>query len=332
QVVREGHTLHFGPARAPLRTGTIVTLRDAFFKWPVRRKAANEVTEMLRIKEQVARVALVNNSVAITVIDSAKSRQVVRATATGSITRSFAELFSSDKLSTARKLTFDFKQFRITGYLSPPSSTACHWSKEFQFVYVNRRCVRRLDFLQKAVNNAFAPCMTLLAGRGGADGQAVIRRVRDPNASSGQRQELFPVFVLNLECPADEVDITSEPDKTWVEFSKWPAARNACVAMLLAFLSHFPHAVPSTVLRDLRRAFQRNEGGETWVTASPPPPTRDASRASPEPAPSPSPSPMRLTAPDLGTFSEVAMPGAVESCAWMGKDPGWNMMGEEGGE
>lgn len=43
QVVREGHTLHFGPARAPLRTGTIVTLRDAFFKWPVRRKAANEV-------------------------------------------------------------------------------------------------------------------------------------------------------------------------------------------------------------------------------------------------------------------------------------------------
>lgn len=41
------------------------------------------------------------------------------------------------------------------------------------------------------------------------------------------------MFVLNLECPADEVDITSEPDKTWVEFSKWPAARNACVAMLL---------------------------------------------------------------------------------------------------
>lgn len=30
------------------------------------------------------------------------------------------------------QLTFEFKQFRITGYLSPPSSTACHWSKEFQ--------------------------------------------------------------------------------------------------------------------------------------------------------------------------------------------------------
>lgn len=26
-----------------MRMGTIVTLRDAFFKWPVRRKAANEV-------------------------------------------------------------------------------------------------------------------------------------------------------------------------------------------------------------------------------------------------------------------------------------------------
>lgn len=41
------------------------------------------------------------------------------------------------------------------------------------------------------------------------------------------------MFVMNLECPPDEVDITSEPDKTWVEFSNWPAARNACVAMLL---------------------------------------------------------------------------------------------------
>lgn len=40
---------------------------------------------------------------------------------------------------------------------------------------------------------------------------------------------------------------------------------------------------------------------------------------------------MRLTAPDLGTFSDVAM-GAVDSCAWMGKDPGSDMMGEEGGE
>lgn len=43
QVVREGQTQFFGPTRLPMRMGTIVTLRDAFFKWPVRRKAANEV-------------------------------------------------------------------------------------------------------------------------------------------------------------------------------------------------------------------------------------------------------------------------------------------------
>lgn len=43
QVVREGQTHFFGPTRLPVRMGTIVTLRDAFFKWPVRRKAANEV-------------------------------------------------------------------------------------------------------------------------------------------------------------------------------------------------------------------------------------------------------------------------------------------------
>lgn len=46
-------------------------------------------------------------------------------------------------------------------------------------------------------------------------------------------QELFPVFVLNIECPRKEVDIMVDPEKTWVEFSDWTAARNACVAMLL---------------------------------------------------------------------------------------------------
>ncbi|CAM9514075.1 unnamed protein product, partial [Ectocarpus sp. 13 AM-2016] len=329
KVVREGEVLHFGTSRAPVRTGTIVTLRDAFFKWPVRRKAANEVTEMTRIKDCVSRMALVNNSVAITVQDSAKSKVVVRATATGSATRTFAQVFSSDKLSLARKLAFNFKQFRITGYLSPPSSTACHWSKEFQLVYVNCKSVRRLDFLQKAVNAAFAPCMALLAGRGGADGQGVVRRVRNPNASSGQRQELFPVFVLNLECPRSEVDIMSDPEKTWVEFSDWAAARNACISMLLAFLSRFSHAVPSSVLRDLRRAFHKNEGGggDAWKPASPPPPPA-ARGASPDPGPSPSPPPMQLGTPDVGV-SPAGVGSPLESCVWMGRDREVGGIGEE---
>lgn len=38
----------------------------------------------------------------------------------------------SDRLYYKPQLTFDFMQFRLTGYLSPPSSSACHWSKEFQ--------------------------------------------------------------------------------------------------------------------------------------------------------------------------------------------------------
>lgn len=57
-----------------------------------------------------------------------------------------------------------------------------------QLVYVNRRSVRRLDFVQKTINMAYAPCLALLLGRGGADGYGVVKRNRDPNASSGQRQ------------------------------------------------------------------------------------------------------------------------------------------------
>lgn len=51
------------------------------------------------------------------------------------------------------------------------------------------------------------------------------------------------MFVLNIEVPKDQVDVMAEPDKTWVEFSDWPAARNACIAMLLVrscLLEAFP--------------------------------------------------------------------------------------------
>jgi len=135
------------------------------------------------------------------------------------------------------------------------------------------------------------------------------------------------VFVLNLECPHSEVDILMEADKNWVEFSDWAAAKSACIAMLLAFLPHFPHAVPNSVLRDLRREFHKNEGYEAWTTARAPPSPR---RASPEPALPPSPSPMRLGVPDLGMSSHATEGSPLDSCAWMGRDRDLSTVSKEG--
>lgn len=137
------------------------------------------------------------------------------------------------------------------------------------------------------------------------------------------------MFVLNLECPRKEVDVVVEAEKTWVEFSDWAAAKNACVAMLLAFLPHFPHAVPSSVLRDLRRAFHKNEGDEAWTTASPPPTARPKST---EPMSPPSPSPMRLGVPDVGTYYDVGVDSPLDSCAWMGRDRDSGTISKEGQE
>lgn len=137
------------------------------------------------------------------------------------------------------------------------------------------------------------------------------------------------MFVLNLECPRNEVDVMVDAEKTWVEFSDWAAARNACVAMLLAFLPHFSHAVPSSVLRDLRRAFHKNEGDEAWRMASPP---ATARRNSTEPTRSPSPSPMRLGTPDVGTYADVGVGSPLDSCSWMGRDRDVVTTSEEGKE
>lgn len=106
-----------------------------------------------------------------------------------------------------------------------------------------------------------------------------------------------------------------------MEFSDWASVKNACIAMLLAFLSHFRHAVPSSVLRDLRRAFHKHEGDGAWTMASPAPAV-DYSSAAPEP--SPSASPLRLSVPEVGGGSPMT------SCAWMGRDRESSRTGEVG--
>lgn len=90
-----------------------------------------------------------------------------------------------------------FHNFAIPALASTPLSHASFFPlPRLQFVYVNCKSIRRLDFLQKAINTAFAPCLALLRGRGGADGQGVVRRVRNPNESSGQRQVITLLIEL----------------------------------------------------------------------------------------------------------------------------------------
>ncbi|CAN0114970.1 unnamed protein product, partial [Ectocarpus sp. 12 AP-2014] len=89
------------------------------------------------------------------------------------------------------------------------------------------------------------------------------------------------------------------------------------------------HAVPSSVLRDLRRAFHKNEGGggDAWKPASPPPPPA-ARGASPDPGPSLSPPPMQLGTPDVGV-SPAGVGSPLKSCVWMGRDREVGGIGEE---
>lgn len=105
-----------------------------------------------------------------------------------------------------RPLLYLFLFCLLSFYADPaPSATTlrfvvwcCFLATVPQFVYVNCKSVRKLEFLQKTINSAFAPCLAHLCGRGGADGQGV-RRVRNSNASSGQKQ-VTPMIGLGNNC------------------------------------------------------------------------------------------------------------------------------------
>ncbi|CAM9664140.1 unnamed protein product, partial [Phaeothamnion confervicola] len=134
------------------------------------------------------------------------------------------QLFGEEKAAALHEVAHEHGGFRLAGYLSPPSTSACHWSRELQFVYLNGRWIRRLDFVHRAVNSAYAKCFNLLTAtrrwpdRGGGDAAAAAAA--------------YALFVLRLECAPDRCDVLVEPDKASVEFDDWLAAR-ACVAGLL---------------------------------------------------------------------------------------------------
>jgi len=167
--------------------GTEVTIRDLFFNVPARRKflRAHE-TEMGHITRLVTSYALARPQ--IRVVLESEERKLIDVVAVPSVRERAYQLFGEEFLRNLTEIRGDAGDFHIHGFVSQPHEQRTN--AYAQFFYVNRRMVRD-KVMVSAVRRAYAHIM--------------------PSSA-------YPVILLFVELPCDQIDVNVHPAKTEVRF------------------------------------------------------------------------------------------------------------------
>ncbi|MDM7997575.1 MAG: DNA mismatch repair endonuclease MutL [Acidobacteriota bacterium] len=167
--------------------GTEITVRDLFYNVPARRKfLKSNDTELGHIARLVTHYALVHPEIRFTL--ESEGRTLVDATAVAAIQERVYQLFGDGFLKNLSELSGRDGSATVTGFCSKPHEQRTNAYS--QFFYVNRRMVRD-KVLTSAVRQAYRNCIPASA---------------------------YPVVILFLELPYDEVDVNAHPAKTEIRF------------------------------------------------------------------------------------------------------------------
>lgn len=176
------------PASHPM--GTTVDVNNLFYNTPARRKFLKaERTEYKHVEDVVKRIALARFDVAFNFKHN--QRQVFSlpvATSNENKLQRLTRLINKEFIQSAVQLNFENAGLKLSGWLA--NAEYSRSQSDMQYFFVNGRMIRD-KVITHAVRQAFQD--TLYPGR-------------------------FPVYVLNLDMDADQVDVNVHPTKHEVRF------------------------------------------------------------------------------------------------------------------
>ncbi|KAG0033929.1 DNA mismatch repair protein [Podila clonocystis] len=207
--------------------GTTVSVRDLFYKFPVRQRYWSEATtvkmdfEVDRVKRAVETLALINPEVAFTLTNVAKSTKVFVCKKANLHQRIGCVLGQSLSLGLThiRSSTSTDAVYSLSGYIS----TQGHYNRSHQYVFLNNRPIMN-ESLPKTIVQLFQQSSFSKDSQQQLDMD--VRRSR----------ERHPVFVLMLRCPVAEYDICTDPSKVMVEFKDQERVMRVVRETVIAFL------------------------------------------------------------------------------------------------
>jgi DNA mismatch repair protein MutL len=212
--------------------GTEITVRDLFFNIPARKKfLRSRDTELGHITRLITHYALVHPEIRFTLESDA--RMLIDAIAVPDIKERISQIFGRDFVHNLAEFSGQTGSVKAHGFASRPHEQRTN--PYSQFLYVNRRMVRD-KVLMSAIRKAY--------------------RNRIPASA-------YPVIILFLEMPFDEVDVNAHPAKTEIRFRDQSVIHNLVSESLERVLienisiqpySHSPIAGPV-----LEQTFSRTE-------------------------------------------------------------------------
>lgn len=176
-------------------TGTTISVRDLFFNVPARRKfMRSEATENFHLMNLITHYALVNHETAFTVTNN--GREVLRLTPAKTRRERAFQIFGGDVLESFLNVEGG-NEFvaKVSGYVSAPRERRT--TRDAQYFFINGRFVRD-KVLSRAVSEGFRSVL--------------------PHG-------VYPVAVLFLDVPLEEVDVNVHPQKTEVRFRRTEAVK-----------------------------------------------------------------------------------------------------------
>ena len=226
---------------APHPRGTTIAVRDLFFNTPARRKfLRSEATETYHLTNLVTHYALAHPEIAFTLTNN--GRETLRVAPAKDLRERAYQVFGAQFLdsllevnnavSEPTETSFSLPQIaKVQGFVSAPRERRT--SRDAQFLFVNGRFVR-----------------DRLIGRALSEGYRSIL----PHG-------VYPVALLFIEVPLEEVDVNVHPAKTEVRFRRAAAVADTVRESVRSALTSAGYAA-TTEIRDSAPTAIESEIGE----------------------------------------------------------------------
>lgn len=199
----------------------------------------NLTLELEDVKSALVAIALSHPHVSVTLRNESSGEKLLQSVRSSSFKDAFLKLHNFDSSEWEESDILEINAYQDSFKLSGIISSVSYSNKSKQLVFVNKRWLKRSRLL-KLINHAFKESTMMRPEK-----QKIFRTESSPLKSKMPR---FPVFLIFLECPLKEVDMTFEPRKTEAEFENWSAVSAFIQDAIRDFLRHNCLVPPSALI------------------------------------------------------------------------------------
>lgn len=195
--------------------GTTVTVRDLFYATPARLKfLKSDNSENEACRQTLKRMALSFRKVSFSLYDN--DRKKLSYEATDNLLQRIKNVFGEEFAENLFEVKIERGKYSLYGFIGVPTFNKP--SSSYQYFFVNNRFVKDKIFAS-ALKSAYSGVIP--SGR-------------------------FPVAILFLDMPHDEVDVNAHPAKTEIRFKESEMVRGFLVSALKKLIAAYGSSRPST--------------------------------------------------------------------------------------